>query len=81
MLPSAKVTGFAVTTARDPNATPRPESSTAMPKRERDDDTAPFLELRIGGFRLTLQRPPVRFLAAVSALACSGFTAWWTGTR
>ncbi|MGP4009212.1 hypothetical protein [Streptomyces sp. 4N124] len=48
-----------------------------MPK----SDDAPFLELRIGGFRLILQRPPVRFLTIVSALACSGFTAWWTGTH
>ncbi|NGO14031.1 hypothetical protein G5C60_42195 [Streptomyces sp. HC44] len=47
-----------------------------MPKRERDDDTAPFLELRIGGLHLTLQRPPVKFLSLVATLAGSGFTAW-----
>ncbi|MBB5102458.1 hypothetical protein FHS40_001511 [Streptomyces spectabilis] len=38
----------------------------------------PFLEIHIGGFHLVVQRVPVRLLAVLAAVTCSGFTAWWT---
>ncbi|WP_157877813.1 hypothetical protein [Streptomyces kanamyceticus] len=43
------------------------------------DHKAPALDIRIGGFRMTLQRVPVKLLTLLAATACSGFTAWITG--
>lgn len=36
----------------------------------------PYFEFRIGGFRVTADRVPVRLLATVSS-ATSGLIAWW----
>lgn len=40
--------------------------------------TAPALDIRIGGFRMTLQRVPVRLLTALITCAGSALTAWIT---
>jgi hypothetical protein len=42
------------------------------------EPTRPALDIRIGGFRMTMQRIPGKFLTLLSASACSGFTAWIT---
>ena len=42
------------------------------------DRSTPALDIRIGGFRMTLQRVPVRLLTALVTCAASGFTAWIT---
>lgn len=48
-------------------------SSLHAPSQSRD--TA-YFELRVGGFRITADRIPVRLLATVSS-AASGLAAWW----
>ena len=40
--------------------------------------SAPVLDIRIGGFRMTLQQVPVRLLTALVTLGGSAFTAWLT---
>ncbi|WP_157855860.1 hypothetical protein [Streptomyces aureocirculatus] len=42
------------------------------------DHSIPALDIRIGGFRMTLQRIPLRFLAAVGTCAGSVLAAWFT---
>jgi hypothetical protein len=42
------------------------------------DQRAPALDIRIGGFRMTFQRIPVRLLAALGACSGSAFAAWLT---
>lgn len=42
------------------------------------EPTRPALDIRIRGFRVTMQDIPVKFLTLLSASACSGFTAWIT---
>ncbi|MVO84277.1 MULTISPECIES: hypothetical protein [Streptomyces] len=42
------------------------------------DYTIPALDIRIGGFRMTLQRLPLRFLAAVGTFGGSALAAWFT---
>lgn len=41
-------------------------------------DKAPALEIRIGGFRMTVQHVPVRLLTVVMNCGVSAFTAWFT---
>ncbi|GGN68350.1 hypothetical protein GCM10011579_041770 [Streptomyces albiflavescens] len=43
------------------------------------EQNAPVMDIRIGGFRMTVQRIPVKLLTLLTATACSGFTAWITG--
>jgi hypothetical protein len=45
-------------------------------QRMETERNVPVLDIRIGGFRLTMQRFPVKLLTLVTATACSGFTAW-----
>ncbi len=53
-----------------------------MPKK-REPKPQPFMEFRVGGVHLVVQRPPVRLLSAVvtlvsTALATYGLHAhWW----
>jgi hypothetical protein len=42
------------------------------------DRSTPVLDIRVGGFRMTVQRVPVKLLTLLTAGACSGFTAWVT---
>ncbi|MFH8367612.1 hypothetical protein [Streptomyces sp. NPDC018031] len=42
------------------------------------DHSTPVLDIRVGGFRMTMQRVPVKLLTLLTAAACSGFTAWLT---
>jgi hypothetical protein len=41
-------------------------------------DSAPALDTRIGGFRMTFQRIPVRLLTVLMTCGGSAFTAWFT---
>ena len=50
-----------------------------MPKHKKTDVTdrvTPFLELRVGGVHLTVQRAPVGLLLVLSALSGSGAAGW-----
>jgi hypothetical protein len=40
--------------------------------------TAPYFELRIGGFRVTAERIPVKALSALTGVATAALT-WWAG--
>lgn len=42
------------------------------------DQEMPALDIRVGGFRLTMQRIPVRLLTALVTCGGSAFTAWFT---
>lgn len=42
------------------------------------DGKAPALDIRIGGFRMTLERIPARLLTALVTCGGSAFTAWFT---
>lgn len=42
------------------------------------DHGSPVLDIRIGGFRMTVQRVPVRLLTALVTCGGSAFTAWIT---
>ncbi|MGW7468977.1 hypothetical protein ACWGJT_31010 [Streptomyces xantholiticus] len=42
------------------------------------DRSMPALDIRIGGFRMTIQRVPVRLLAFLATCGGSAFTAWMT---
>jgi hypothetical protein len=42
------------------------------------NQNTPALDIRIGGFRMTLERIPVRLLTALVACGGSAFTAWIT---
>ncbi|MFJ8745800.1 hypothetical protein ACIRL2_41390 [Embleya sp. NPDC127516] len=48
---------------------PRPRTSTAR-------STRPFLELRVGGLRLTVQHIPHRIIAVAAAVLGSAGTFW-----
>ncbi|MFE1953537.1 hypothetical protein ACFW9D_24075 [Streptomyces sp. NPDC059524] len=39
---------------------------------------APVVDVRIGGFRMTWQCVPVRFVTLLATGAGSALTAWWT---
>ncbi|MFB7462632.1 hypothetical protein [Streptomyces sp. NPDC056224] len=41
------------------------------------DDGTPAVDIRVGGFRLTVQRVPVWLITALSTAAGTG-AAWWT---
>ena len=42
------------------------------------DRCMPALDIRIGGFRMTVQRVPVRLLTFLATCSGSAFTAWMT---
>ncbi|MFF1378850.1 hypothetical protein [Streptomyces sp. NPDC058308] len=42
----------------------------------REDEPTPYLDLRIGGLRVTLRRAPYRVLLLVGAAASAGVSAW-----
>ncbi|MEV0440899.1 hypothetical protein AB0I84_36640 [Streptomyces spectabilis] len=42
------------------------------------DQRAPDLELRVRGFRMTVQRVPVRLLTFLATCGASALTAWLT---
>lgn len=42
------------------------------------EQNAPVLDVRVGGFRMTVQRVPVRLLTALITCAGSAITAWIT---
>jgi hypothetical protein len=44
----------------------------------RVEKVAPAVDVRIGGFRMTWQRVPVRLIAFLTTGAGSALTAWWT---
>lgn len=44
----------------------------------RPEKNTPAVDVRIGGFRMTWQRIPVRLVAFVTTGAGSVLTAWWT---
>jgi len=48
-------------------------------KQHPTDKPSPFLELRIGGVQLTVQRVPYSLLAVVTGLATSMAGAIWLG--
>lgn len=41
-------------------------------------DQAPAADIRIGGFRVTVQRFPVRLLTVLATCGASALTAWFT---
>ncbi|GGV83600.1 hypothetical protein GCM10010228_59980 [Streptomyces massasporeus] len=50
-------------------------------KSDRTDEKhqqAPALDIRIGGFRMTVQSMPVRLLTILMTCGGSAFTAWFT---
>ncbi|MGY0061337.1 hypothetical protein ACWY4P_33170 [Streptomyces sp. LZ34] len=42
------------------------------------DRGMPALDIRVGGFRMTIQRVPVRLLMLLATCGGSAFTAWMT---
>ncbi|MGA5204114.1 MULTISPECIES: hypothetical protein [Streptomyces] len=46
-------------------------------RTEEKHEQAPALDIRIGGFRMTVQRMPVRLLTVLMTCGGSAFTAWF----
>ncbi|MZF83511.1 hypothetical protein [Streptomyces sp. SID5643] len=47
-------------------------------RTEEKHEQAPALDIRIGGFRMTVQRMPVRLLTVLMTCGGSALTAWLT---
>lgn len=50
--------------------------SRSVPQTPSQPRNAAYFELRMGGFRVTADKVPVRLIATMSS-AASGFVAWW----
>lgn len=50
----------------------------SKPPTSTTDDQVPVLDIRIGGFRMTSQRFPVRLVLVLFTCGASGLTAWFT---